>query len=165
MNPINKILVYVDDSDESIAASQYAILLAKAMGVKLTALFVINTKALQDLLKAKIFISSEQQEYEHDMREDGNRYLNLVKKMATSKNVEIETILKEGTPHIEIKDLTESIKPDVLVIGSENHKIKSLREELVTEKEHAARIVRCNVILIKDVDKIETMFENDNINI
>ena len=67
MSTPKKILVYIDGTEESITAAQYAICLASYFKADLFALYVINTKAMEDLLKARIFLQDEQVEYEHDM--------------------------------------------------------------------------------------------------
>ena len=63
MKLISRILVYIDDSDTAIAAVQTAVLLAKKFDAELFGLYVINTKALSDLVKARIFVESEREEY------------------------------------------------------------------------------------------------------
>ena len=54
-SPVKKILVYIDGTEESITAAQFALCLTQFTGAKLTAFYVINIKALDDLLKARIF--------------------------------------------------------------------------------------------------------------
>ena len=61
--PIKKIMVYVDGSEQSVTAAQYAICLASAAGAELIACYVINTRAVDDLLRARIFLKAEQVEY------------------------------------------------------------------------------------------------------
>ena len=51
-NPIKKIMVYVDGTEQSVTAAQYAICLASFSGAELIAYYVINTRAVEDLLKA-----------------------------------------------------------------------------------------------------------------
>ncbi len=81
------ILVYVDGTEGSITASQYAILLAKATGAHLEAMYVINTRALHDLVKARIFLQVEQDEYQLDLQADAERYLAHVRELAERKGV------------------------------------------------------------------------------
>ena len=49
-NPIKKIMVYVDGTEESVTAAQYAICLASSSGAELIAHYVVNTRAVEDLL-------------------------------------------------------------------------------------------------------------------
>ena len=75
--PIRKIMVYVDGSEQSITAAQYAIVLAKSLGAELCALYVVDTRALAELVKSRIFLEVEQDEYRHDLDGDASRYLKI----------------------------------------------------------------------------------------
>ena len=89
-SPIRKILVYVDGTEGSITAAQYAVVLSRSTGAQLTALYVVNTRALEDLLKARIFIKAEEEEYKRDLEADANRYLNHVQSLARKKGQAVE---------------------------------------------------------------------------
>jgi nucleotide-binding universal stress UspA family protein len=156
--PIKKILVYIDGTEQSITAAQYAICLSKATGAELTALYVVNVRALNDLVKAKIFIESEQAEYQRDLHADAERYLNHVKNLARSKGVVIEMESKSGTPYMEVKNTIVAQKIDLLVIGELSH-IRSRRDEFFNEAERAMRNAPCSVLIVKNEDKVWDMFE------
>ncbi len=158
---MNKILVYIDDSDASIAAIQYAILLAKKMDAELFGLYVIDTSALKDLLKAHIFIESEKAEYEDELKADADRYLRLTQKLATSKNCDISLSKIEGSPSSVMRKYVEETKIDILVLGfdEDDRRLKSFREEIASDKDLAMRRVPCNLILVKDIDGVERLFE------
>ncbi|HPG87538.1 MAG TPA: universal stress protein, partial [Spirochaetales bacterium] len=47
-------MVYVDGSEQSITAAQYAIVLAKTLGADLYALYVVDTRALAELVNSRI---------------------------------------------------------------------------------------------------------------
>ena len=55
-NPIRRIMVHVDGTEQSVTAAQYAICLAVFSNAELIAHYVINTKAVEDLLRARIFL-------------------------------------------------------------------------------------------------------------
>ena len=80
--PIRRILVYIDGTEQAITAAQYAVLLAGSAKAELSALYVVNTRALDDLVRTRIFLQTEQQEYEHDLESDAERYLNHVRELA-----------------------------------------------------------------------------------
>ena len=48
--PIRKILLYVDGSEECITASQYSIALAKKTGAELIALYVVNISLMENVI-------------------------------------------------------------------------------------------------------------------
>jgi nucleotide-binding universal stress UspA family protein len=156
--PIKKILVYIDGTEQSITAAQYAICLSKVTGAELIALYVVNVRALNDLVKTKIFIESEQAEYQRDLHADAERYLNHVKNLARSKGVVIETESKSGTPYMEVKNVISEKKIDLLIIG-ELSRIRSRRDEFFNEAERAMRNAPCSVLIVKNEDKVWDMFE------
>ncbi|MBN2440460.1 MAG: universal stress protein [Spirochaetales bacterium] len=156
--PIKKVMVYIDGTEQSITAAQYAICLCRSTGAELTALFVINSRALNDLVKARIFLQEEQEEYRRDLESDAEKYLNHVRTMARQKGLVIETISTSGTVHQEIKTKISELDIDLLVIG-ELSRIRSRRDELHNEAERAMRNASCSVLIVKDEDRIWDLFE------
>ena len=156
--PIKKLLVYIDGTEQSVTAAQYAICLSKLTGAELRALYVVNTRALNDLLKARIFIESEQAEYQRDLHADAERYLNHVKSLARGKGVVIETESRNGTPYVEIKSVVTEQEVDLLIIGELSH-IRSRRDEFFNEAERAMRFSPCSVLIVKDEEKVWNMFD------
>jgi nucleotide-binding universal stress UspA family protein len=156
-NPIKKIMVYIDGTEQSVTAAQYAICLASSTGAELIACYVINTRAMEDLLKARIFLQDEQVEYEHDMEADSERYLNYVHELAAKKGVSIVKKQSRGSVHKEIANIVDEEKIDLLVVG-ELSRIRSRRDEFYDETERAIRMVNCSVLIVKDEDKVWEMY-------
>jgi len=157
--PIKKILVYIDGTEQSITAAQYALCLAKFYGAEITALYVVNTNALDELLKARIFLKEEQIEYERDLEEDAKRYLNHVRELARNKGLAIETKSAMGSPYQEILNTVREMDIDLLVIG-ELSRIRSRRDELYDESERAMRSVPCSVLIVKDEDRVWELYNS-----
>ncbi len=157
--PIQNILVYVDGSEESITAAEYGVCLAKSTGASLSALYVVNTRALNDLVKSRIFIASEEQEYQQDLENDADKYLNHVKDLAHKKGQTIEVFQKNGAIHTEIKHTIEELDADLLIIG-ELSKLQSRRDEFYNEVERAMRSVPCSVLIAKDEDLVWSLYES-----
>ena len=158
-SPIKKIMVYVDGTEQSITAAQYAICLASFSGAELIAHYVINVRAVEDLLKARIFLKDEQVEYERDMEADAERYLNYVNELAVKKGVSITKKRSSGSVHQEIVNAVNECKVDLLVIG-ELSRIRSRRDEFYDESERTMRSVTCSVLIVKDEDKVWEMYES-----
>ena len=158
-NPIKKIMVYVDGTEQSVTAAQYAICLASFSGAELIAYYVINTRAVEDLLKARIFLKDEQVEYEHDMEADAERYLNYINELAIKKGVSVIKKRSRGSVHREIVDSIEADDVDLLVIG-ELSRIRSRRDEFFDETERAMRSVSCSVLIVKDEDRVWEIYES-----
>jgi nucleotide-binding universal stress UspA family protein len=158
-NPIGKILVFIDGTEQSIVAAQYALCLSRFTGSALTAFYVINTKALDDLLKARIFLKEEQMEYERDLEEDAQRYLRHVQELAGGKGMIVETRSAMGNPAQEIVKLVRDEHYDLVVIG-ELSRIRSRRDEFFDETERAMRAVPCSVLIVKNEDRVWELFES-----
>jgi len=152
-------MVYVDGTEQSVTAAQYAICLASFSGAELIAYYVINTRAVEDLLKARIFLKDEQVEYEHDMEADAERYLNYINELAIKKGVSVIKKRSRGSVHREIVDSIEADDVDLLVIG-ELSRIRSRRDEFFDETERAMRAVPCSVLIVKDEDRVWEMYES-----
>jgi len=158
-SPIRKIMVFIDGTEQSITAAQYAVCLARFNRALLLAYYVINTKALDDLLRASIFLKEEQLEYAHDLEADAERYLNHVTSLATAKGVDITTKSSSGSINQEILKMVKEDEVDLLVIGELSH-IRSRRDEFYNETERAMRSVPCSVLIVKDEDRVWTMYES-----
>jgi nucleotide-binding universal stress UspA family protein len=157
--PIRKVLVYVDGTEESVTAAHYAVLLCRSTGAELSAAYVVNTRALTDLVKTRIFLQSEQQEYQRDIEADADRYLNHIREIAHQKGVAIDTVKGSGTPNQEIRRIVEEKDIDLLVIG-EISQVRSRRDEFYNETERAMRRVNCSVLVVKDEDRVWSLFES-----
>ena len=157
--PIKRIMVYVDGTEQSVTAARYAVCLASFSGAELIAHYVINTRAVEDLLRARIFLKDEQVEYEHDMEADAERYLNYVNELAVKKGVSVVKKRSRGNVHKEIVNAVSEDEVDLLVIG-ELSRIRSRRDEFYDETERAMRTVPCSVLIVKDEDRVWEMYES-----
>ncbi len=157
--PIRRILVYVDGTEGSITAAQYAICLARWYRAELAALYVVNTRALGELLKARIFIKAEQEEYQRDLEQDAQRYLNHVRSLARKKGLAIEALSARGTVHQEIKNYVLQNRIDLLVMG-ELSSVRSRRDELYDEADRAMRSVTCSVLVVKDEERVLQLYDS-----
>ena len=156
--PFRKILAYLDGSEESISALMYSILLAKSTGAELHAVYVVNTKALSELVRAHIFIDQEKREYLEDLKKDSARQLRHAERLASSKDQDIIVKAIEGSPHIVIQDYVKANGIDLLAIGPVNA-IRSRRDELTSENDRMLRTVPCQVLVVRDDSGIWEQFE------
>lgn len=158
--PFTDILVYLDGSEPSMSAAMYSILLAKSTGARLHAIYVVNSKALGDLVNARIFVSQEKTEYLADLRKDAERHIRHIEKLADSKEMFVDTVIAEGSPTAEVGKYVKENGIDLLVLGSVNV-IRSRRDELTSETDRMLRTVSCPVLVSRNDDYIWRMFEED----
>ena len=156
--PISKIMVYIDGTEGSIAAAQYAVALSRSTGAELCALYVVNMRALDDLLRSRIFLKDEQEDYQRDLEADADRYLNHVRELAREKGVSIDTLKTSGAVNQEIKNLITEREIDLLVLGELAH-IRSRRDAFYDEAERAMRSVSCSVLIVKDEERVQEMYD------
>ncbi len=155
--PIKKILLYVDGTEECVTAAQYGIALAKQHQAALKAIYCVNISLLEELVKARIFVKIEEMDYQQDLEQDGKRYLNYITEMARAKNLEIETELTKGVVNKVVTDYIDQEGIDLLVMG-ELDPILSRKESFHDESELIFRKARCSVIVVKNPDHAETIY-------
>lgn len=156
--PFHRMLVYLDGSEASVTASMAAIVLCKRLGAQLTAMYVVNTRALQDLVKARIFLDVEEREYRRDIEGDADRYLRHVERLGRQKGVQVNTVKTSGTVHTEVRTYIMEHKVDLLVLGGISQ-IHSRRDELLSETDRMMRTAPCPVLVVRENDTIWDMFE------
>lgn len=143
-----------------MSASMYAILLAKSTKARLHAIYVVNTKALGDLVNAHIFVNAEKAEYLADLEKDAERHLKHITRLSASKDYDVKVVKAEGSPTAEVGRYIKENGIDLLVLGSVNM-IRSRREELTSETDRMLRTVSCPVLVTRDDDSIWQMFEEE----
>jgi len=156
--PIQKMLLYVDGSEECITAAQYAIILAKKTGAELRAVYVVNVSVLEELVKARIFVKMEEMDYEQDLEQDGNRYLNYITELARKKDVLIHTELIKGVVNKVVVDKLTEWGIDLMIMG-ELDPILSRKDAYHDEAELIFRKAKCPVLVVKDANRVERLYD------
>lgn len=156
--PFRSMLVYLDGSEASVTAAMAAIILAKRLEASLTAIYVVNTQALQDLVRSRVFVDAEEHEFRRDLDGDAERYLRHVYKLGQQKQLEITKVKTEGKVHSVVRNYIQEKKIDLLVLGGISA-IHSRRDELVSETDRMMRTAPCPVLVVRDDEKIWEMFE------
>ncbi len=154
-----RLLVYLDGSEDSMSAAMASIVLARQLGASLSAVYVVNTKALQDLVKAHIFLDIEQQEYQRDIEGDAERHLNHVKKLGKKKGIDVTCFRREGEVTREVRDCISENRIDILVLGGLSE-IHSRRDELLSDTDRMMRSASLPVFVVKDNDDVWDMYES-----
>jgi nucleotide-binding universal stress UspA family protein len=154
---IQNILVAISGSDASINAAKYALVLAKQFKCGLTAVYVVDTATLRQLVITNIFLEDESEDYEKSLMENGERYLNYVQELAAQKSVKVETVLRKGAVFTEILREAEQKSCDLIILGGWE-KNRSEREIISESHKEILLNSKCSVLVAKERD-IERIFK------
>ena len=116
-NPFAPILLMVDSSDTATRAARCAADLAARLGAKIYAITVVDTETLTGLLKGKILVQDEMEDFENDLTDSSRRYLRMAAKVAESAGVELEEVLVKGGCHQTILAKQKELNAGLLVLG------------------------------------------------
>jgi nucleotide-binding universal stress UspA family protein len=126
----SRILVAIDQSENSAKAFDYAIQLARMSGGKVFAVFAI------EIPTATYGVTITFSELEKYLEEEGNKFLHeLAQKVEQEYGVKLEPIVQKGHASEVILDSAESIKADIIVMGSRG--MTSIKELFLGSVSHA----------------------------
>jgi nucleotide-binding universal stress UspA family protein len=155
---IQNIVAAISGSDASINAAKYGIILSKQYQCSMTAVYVVDTATLRQLVLTKIFIEDESKEYEENLYANGKRYLNYVQELALQKRVKIETSLRSGAIYTEILREAEARNADLILLGGWE---KERRERDIISEAHREVLyhAKCSVLVVKEMN-IDRLFKS-----
>jgi len=157
--PIERIVLYVEASESSLTAARYAVVLAKTYGAEIHAVYVINEKLLEELLRAKVFLEEEEVDLEQDLEADGRRYLDAVSRLAKDKDVSISSEILRGVVHREVIDKATQVDASLIIIGELGESV-SRRDSFFDESEMILRLARCPVLSVKGDDFVRSLYDS-----
>ncbi|MBQ8013348.1 MAG: universal stress protein [Treponema sp.] len=160
---IQKVVVAVNGSEQSIHAAMYGILLSKQYKCELKAIYVVDTSTLRQLTMSRIFLEEESRNYEKRLCDDGSRYLSYLEKLAKEKGVKIETELKKGAIWSELIKAAEDFGANLILLGGKEHPNDTARNSVRHDKISATNSeiigsASCNVLVVREPD-IEKLFK------
>jgi len=154
----SNIVVAVSGSDASINAARFAIMMGKQYQCKVTAVYVVDTATLRQLLLTRIFIEEESREYQQSLLENGRRYLQFVTEMAAEKGVIIDSVLREGAIYTEILKVAEERKAELILLGGWESR-RDQRDSISVAHREILYYARCSVLIVKERD-VEQLFKS-----
>ncbi|AKB42661.1 Universal stress protein [Methanosarcina sp. Kolksee] len=93
--------------------------LAKIMGAKVYALYVLNKDAyVPSVLETPIHLGSSWNVMEEMLRQEGNDAIQYAKKVAKDKGIDYEGVVVEGDPASAILEFAEQNKADIIIMGT-----------------------------------------------
>jgi nucleotide-binding universal stress UspA family protein len=152
---ISNIVTAVTGTDASILAAKYAIVMAKTYNCKVSAVYVVDTATIKQLMLSKIFLQEEGLEYEKSLEANGNRYLTFVEELAAAKGVKIEKIIRKGAIYTEILAVADEKKANLILLGGWEKDTKTKDIIGHSHREIMANS-KCSVFLVKEpeIDQI-----------
>jgi nucleotide-binding universal stress UspA family protein len=152
---ISNIVTAVTGTDASILAAKYAIVMAKTYNCKVSAVYVVDTATIKQLMLSKIFLQEEGAEYEKSLEANGNRYLTFVEELAAAKGVKIEKIIRKGAIYTEILTVADEKKANLILLGGWEKDTKTKDIIGHSHREIMANS-KCSVFLVKEpeIDQI-----------
>ena len=146
---ITHIMVLVDGgTEQSFRAAAQAIALSRITGAKLTAIAVIDTGTLRQLLTYRILATQEMSEFEAELESSSRLYLERVRAMALEEKVVVEQVLVRGPYHTSILDQQKQLGADLLVLGAFKSS-QTTRDLMAREYQKVVDEVPCPVMLVK----------------
>lgn len=140
---LKRILIPTDGSDPSMRAAEFAIKIAKHFNSEIVAIYVIDRVILEEVSKVH-----ERHGLEEEIRKNAERCLNYIVKLAERKGLKARSILVEGQPHDQIVRYAESLKANMIIIGSKGR--RGMNRILIgSVAERVIEYAPCPVLVIK----------------
>ena len=119
MTVINCIMVAVDFSDFSVAATEYAAKLAKDVNAKLLLTHIYNVRDVEmmNIVATRVPDFSVKKYVDEHVQEKKGRLKDLSKKLSHGE-LGVETHVRIGVPYEALLKVIEEKKPDLLVMGA-----------------------------------------------
>lgn len=165
-----RIIVTVDGSEQSFRAVEMAADLAVKYNLEVEAVSVYDPHyhhvAFNGIAKilsgemGEVFKSDEQEKLHEDVIDKGlekiyQGHLESALKKVMESGIKLKTTLLEGKPYDQILKYIDKVKPSLLVLGRTGiHAIDGL--DLGSATENILRNAKCNVLITKSRQKVET---------
>ena len=146
--PVNHILVLVDGTEASFRAADRAIDLARALGARLTALAVVDTETLRQLLNVKILVDAEMGEFEKELEESARRQLAEVRERALNQKVVIDEVLVTGNVETVVPKEVQDRGVDLIALGG-FPSTKITRDLVARQRQQIIDRANCPVLVVK----------------
>jgi nucleotide-binding universal stress UspA family protein len=146
--PYKHVMVWIDGTDAAERACKAAIDIARSCRAKLTAVAVVDTEILGTLLKQRLLVVEEEQEFEVELEASTEKYLRNAREAAARAGVKMETVLLKGAVHSAITDAQSARAVDLIVMGTFNS--ADVRRDLNARgRQLVVDGARCPVMLVR----------------
>jgi len=145
---IRHILVLVDGTEASYRAADAAIGLARDLGARLTAMAVVDTETLRQLLSVKILVDAEMGEFEKELEESSRRQLAEVADRAADRKVVADQALLTGNTETVVPREVQQREVDLINLGGFLSS-KISRDLLARQRQQIIDRATCPVLVVK----------------
>jgi len=145
---IQHILVLVDGTDTSYHAADAAIDLARDLGAQLTAMAVVDTETLGQLLSVKILVDAEMGEFQKELEESSRRQLAEVVSRAADRKVVAEQALLTGNTETVVPREVQERGVDLIALGGFQSS-KIARDLLARQRQQIIDRAKCPVLVVR----------------
>ncbi len=147
-SPVNHILVLVDGTAASFRAADYAIDLARGLGARITALAVVDTDTLRQLLHVNILVDSEMVEFERELERSAQNQLDEVRQRSMNKRVKFEDVLRSGNSEVIVPKELSQRTVDLLAMGAfQSDRVKY--DLLARQRQQILDRATCPILVVK----------------
>lgn len=145
---LSHIMVLVDGSEQGFHAAEQAIALARTAEAQLTAISVIDTETLRQLLTFNILATQEMTDFEGELEVSARGYLERVRSMAMDAKVVVEPLMVKGPCHGAVLAQQRQLQVDMLILPGFKSS-RANRDLLAREYQKIVDDVACPVMLVK----------------
>ena len=141
-------IVLVDGTESSMAAARFAIDMASRTGCRLTAISAVDTDILNQLLRTRIFVEEEREDYEQELELDAGKFLRYVNELAKKQKVKVESVVLKGSPHGTILGEAKRRQADLIILGHWRTSVAK-RDILARERQLILDAAECSVLVVR----------------
>ncbi len=146
--PVTHVLVLVDGTESAFAAATKGVEMARALDAKLTALAVVDTETLRQLLSVKILVDTEMGEFEEELKESARRQLTDVRERALDAKIVIDEILEVGNVETVVPRVVQDAGVDLICLGA--FQVSKVTRDLVArQRQQIIDRALCPVLIVK----------------
>lgn len=146
--PFHHLIVLVDGTRASAQAVDASIALALSLGAELTALVLLETETLVQLLDNKFLSKAEMESLQVDLEENGRRLLSEVVDAGRERGVEIRTAIVRGNSARTLPREISARGADLVVLGAFDAR-KALHDLLARQRLEIVTHASCPVLVVR----------------
>jgi nucleotide-binding universal stress UspA family protein len=147
-SPVKHVVVLVDGTASSYRAADRAIQAAARNGAALTAMAIVEHSTLRQLLRARILVAEEMDEFERDLDASMRGHLAEVRLRALRQNVNTETVLLAGNTASLLPKYVAEHHVDLVVVAASRFK-DVLRDVIAHQRQLIVDHSPCPVLVVK----------------